>query len=90
MWKIIESSKARKALEKLPEEIVKRYEKWKDIVYISGPLGLHYIKGFRDEVLKGKWKVFRSSRLSLKYRVIYSIISEQVLVEVFDINPHEY
>ena len=90
MWRIHESPKTQKALKKLPLEILKRYEKWKDIIYISGPQGLRAIKGFHDESLKGNWKGFRSSRLNIQYRVIYQVFSGLILIEVFDINPHRY
>jgi len=54
-----------KILEASPVEIQKRYEKWKDIVAISGPQGLRVLRGFNDEALSGKWKGFRSSRLNV-------------------------
>jgi mRNA-degrading endonuclease YafQ of YafQ-DinJ toxin-antitoxin module len=90
MWRIYEGLKAQKVLGKLPKDLLKRYEKWKDIVMISGPQGLRMIKGFHDEKLKGLWQGYRSSRLNLQYRVIYRIQSEQVYVEVFDISAHRY
>ena len=90
MWEVYESGRARKALMRLPREILKRYEKWKDVVRISGPRGLQLIRGFHDEALKGKWTGYRSSRLNIQFRVIYRIEKEQVLIEVFDINPHTY
>lgn len=37
MWTILEHRRARKRLRRLPVETLKRYEKWKDIVMISGP-----------------------------------------------------
>ena len=37
MWEIYEHRNAVKELDALPVEILKRYEKWKDIVRISGP-----------------------------------------------------
>lgn len=80
----------RKTLRVLPDEILKRYEKWKDVVRISGPQGLHFIKGFYDEALKGKWKGYRSSRLNIQYRVIYHVRADVVIVEVFDITLHKY
>ena len=49
MWKIFEHRRVSKQLIALPQEVLKRYEKWKDIVAISGPDGLKQIKGFRDE-----------------------------------------
>ena len=74
----------------LPIEVLKRYEKWKDIVYISGPTGLRAIRGFNDEALRGEWKGFRSSRLGLKYRVIYKVEAAKILVKVVDLTPHDY
>ncbi len=38
----------------MPQEVLKHYEKWKDIVVISGPEGLRLIKGFHDEALRGQ------------------------------------
>jgi addiction module RelE/StbE family toxin len=90
MWEIYEHRKAVKQLESLPLEVLKRYEKWKDIVSISGPEGLKSISGFKDEALKGEWQWCRSSRLNIQYRVIYRIEREQVLVQVLRVTPHDY
>ena len=90
MWTILEHRKIPKQLQNLPEEILKRYEKWKDIVSISGPQGLRLIKGFHDESLKGEWKGHRSSRLGKQYRVIYRIEQDQILVKVLNLTAHEY
>jgi len=90
MWEIYEHRKVQGQLERLPKEILRRYEKWKDIVRISGPEGLRLIRGFHDEALQGEWKGCRSSRLNLQYRVIYRIEKEQVLVQVVRVTPHDY
>jgi mRNA-degrading endonuclease YafQ of YafQ-DinJ toxin-antitoxin module len=90
MWAIYEHKNLDKRLSKLPREILKRYEKWKDIVSISGPQGLRWIKGFHDEVLKGQWKECRSSRLNIQYRVIYRVVHQELFVQVIDVTPHEY
>ncbi|MFO7892043.1 MAG: type II toxin-antitoxin system mRNA interferase toxin, RelE/StbE family [bacterium] len=90
MWEIYEHNTIVKKLSKLPVEILKRYEKWKDIVSISGPQGLRVIKGFHDKSLKGKWEGFRSSRLSHKYRLIYKIENKKFYVKVLNISPHDY
>lgn len=90
MWQIFEHRSLARKLPKIPVEILKRYEKWKDIVMISGPDGLKQIKGFHGEVLKGKWLGFRSSRLSLQYRLIYRIEKNQLYVQTIDINPNDY
>ena len=90
MWEIYEHRKAVKQLKSIPTEVLKRYEKWKDIVYISGPEGLKLIKGFHDEALKGEWKGFRSSRLNIQYRVIYKIDRDEIMVQVIELTAHDY
>ena len=79
-----------KQLWSLPIDVLRRYEKWKDIVSISGPDGLSEIKGFRDEALRGEWKGHRSSRLNIQYRVIYKVEKDLVLVQVVKVTPHDY
>lgn len=90
MWQIFEHRRISKTLGKLPKEVLERYEKWKDIVNLSGPDGLKLIRGFNDEPLKGDWKGCRSSRLNLQYRVIYRIEREKVFVVVEKVTPHDY
>lgn len=90
MWEIYEHRKAVKQLQSVPTEVLKRYEKWKDIVFITGPEGLKLIKGFHDEALKGEWKGFRSSRLNIQYRVIYKIDRDEIMVQVIELTAHDY
>lgn len=90
MWKIYEHKGALKGLKSLPVDILKRYEKWKDIVAISGPTGLKKIKGFNDEALHGEWKGYRSSRLSIQYRIIYKIENELLFVKVIKVTADDY
>ena len=73
-----------------PSEILKRYEKWKDIAAMSGPMGLRLIKGFRDEALSGEWKGYRSSRLGDQWRVIYRVVADETLFHVASITAHDY
>jgi len=90
MWEVYEHKRVGRQLKKLPAEVLKRYEKWKDIVAISGPQGLRMIKGFRDESLVGKWKGHRSSRLNDQFRVFYRVESDRIVVEVVSITAHDY
>ncbi len=90
MWEVYEHKRVSRQLKRLPIDILKRYEKWKDIVEIAGPDGLRMIKGFRDEALSGEWKGFRSSRLNLQYRVIYTAKEDFLEVHVVELTPHEY
>ena len=90
MWLILEHRRLERRFKSLPVDILKRYEKWKDIVSISGPEELRVIRGLNDEALRGQWKGHRSSRLGLKYRLIYKIEPAQVLVKVIDLTAHDY
>ena len=90
MWVVLEHRRVAGKLRRLPDELLKLYEKWKDIVRISGPAGLRRIKGFRDEALRGEWKGCRSSRLNQQYRVIYRVERDEIQVLVIDVTAHEY
>ena len=90
MWRIEEHRRIDKELTSAPREILKRYEKWKDIAMLSGPLGLRLIRGFNDEALSGKWDGHRSSRLGLQWRVIYRSAADQQLFQVVSITAHDY
>lgn len=91
MWRIEEHRRVEKQLSgAVPVEILKRYEKWKDIAALSGPSGLRAIKGFHDEAVYGEWKGHRSSRLGLKWRVIYRVVANVLLIQVMQVTPHDY
>ena len=91
MWRIEEHRRVDRQLSaKAPVEILKRYEKWKDIVRLTGPAGLRAIKGFHDEALAGEWRGHRSSRLNDQRRVIYRVEADIFVVEVVQVTPHEY
>jgi toxin HigB-1 len=90
MWEIYEHRRLTRVIAKVPESVLKRYEKWKDVARISGPQGLRAITGFHDEALKGERKGQRSSRLNEQYRVIYEISAKEVLVYVLELTAHDY
>lgn len=90
MWRIEEHRRVDKQAAAVPKDILKRYEKWKDIAAMSGPPGLRLIRGFRDEALSGKWRGYRSSRLGLQWRVIYRVVAEKLLFQVASITAHDY
>lgn len=90
MWLVYEHKRLDKQLARSPLEIQKRYEKWKDVVNLSGPAGLKLVKGFHDEALRGEWKGYRSSRLNQQYRVIYRVKGEELAVYAIELTPHDY
>ncbi len=90
MLHIYEHNSIAKTCRKLPQQVLKKYELWKDIVFRHGPEKLREFPGFNDEALKGKRRGERSSRLSLQYRVIYAVKRDVVTIYVVEITPHEY
>lgn len=90
MWKIREHRDVQKIFRKLPGAVLKKYELWKNLVFRHGPDILREFPGFHDEKLKGSRLGQRSSRLSLRYRVIYQVDREAVSVYVLEITPHAY
>ena len=91
MWEIEEHSRVDEQLAgAVPIEVLKRYEKWKDIARVSGPLGLRAIMGFHDEALYGEWKGPRSSRPVLQWRVIYRVVANALLIQVVQVTAHDY
>lgn len=90
MREVYETRSAAKQLDALPVEILKRYEKWKDVVRVSGPAGLRTIRGFNDEALAGERDGHSSSRLNQRYRVIYQIVRDTVCVHVVRVSAHDY
>ena len=90
MWEVYEHRRVGRQIRRLPIEILKRYEKWKDILTISGPQCLRLIRGFDDEASAGDWAGHRSSRLGEQYRVVYRVERNLVRVEVVSLTAHDY
>ena len=90
MWHILEHRSIQKECRKIPHQVLAKYELWKDLVFRHGPDILLKIPGFNDEKLVGDRIGQRSSRLNIKYRVIYTIKREIITVEIIEITPHKY
>jgi hypothetical protein len=90
MWRIEEHRRLDKQCTSVPQEILKRYEKWRDIATISGPPGLRQIAGFDDEAPSGMWKGFRASRLGLQYRIVYRVVADEMRFQIESLTPHDY
>ena len=90
MWRILEHKNLAKTCKKLPSQVLKKYELWKDLVCRHGPNVLKKFPGFNDEKLFGIREEQKSSRLNLQYRIIYEVENETVIVYVLEITPHKY
>ena len=90
MWTLEENLRLERKWHKFPRQVLNKYELWKSIVRYNGPQKLREFPGFHDEVLKGEWQGYRSSRLNIQYRVIYYVNSQEKRICVEDIIPHTY
>jgi addiction module RelE/StbE family toxin len=90
MWTLEENLRLERKWRKFPKQVLHKYELWKSIVRYNGPQKLREFPGFHDEALKGEWQGYRSSRLNIQYRVVYSVNSQEEQIRVEDMIPHTY
>ena len=90
MRNTLEHKDIAKKCKKIPLQVLKKYELWKDLVFRHGPEILKEFPGFHDEKLKGDREGQRSSRLNLQYRVIYRVNGKDIIVYVLELAPHKY
>lgn len=90
--RITESKQAQKDLDRAPQEVLRSYEVWARIVEEHGVGILRGFSGYRDEALRGVWQGFRSSRLNLKWRVIYKLSRNDdiEIVNIVRVTAHDY
>ena len=89
---VVDFSCVKSQLKKTPKDIIKRLQRWAMYVENIGLFETRKIPGFHDELLKGKWKGYRSVRLGYKWRAIYKYNNKGKIniVEVKKVVPHEY
>ena len=90
MWIVFETKLVTKSLKNLPIHIQKKYKVWVEAIRSGGSQNLKNFAGFKDEALKGELREYRSSRLNIQYRVIYSEKKNIKEVVVMKVSPHEY
>jgi proteic killer suppression protein len=88
--KISRSKSFEKQLARVPDFIRKKVIFWIFLVESSGLWEVMKSPGFHDESLKGERKGQRSVRLNKAYRLIYSVISDRVHIELLEVHKHEY
>ena len=89
-WKVFEEKSVTKSLKKIPKDILFKYKAWIEIVKNGGANNLKNYPGFKDEKLKGNLGHCRSSRLNIKYRVVYTENNEVKEIIVLAVTPHKY
>ena len=95
-WKVVESNALSKKLAKkkggLPKSVRDEYEVWKVTIRNGGLEAIEADSSYNHKELKGGMRGLCSSRLSKKYRVIYSVDrpKQLVYVEKLDIRGKVY
>jgi len=90
MNQVIINKKAQKQLKKLPGYIVRKLQKWAEDVEKFGIEEIRVIPGYHDEPLKGERSGQRSIRLSKAYRAFYIEHDGTIIIEVIEVNKHDY
>ena len=90
MNKIILNKKAQKQLRKVPAHIQGKLQGWIEAVEAFGIEEIRIISGYHDEPLAGQRTGQRSIRLSRSYRAFYVEHSDKIIIEVIEVNKHEY
>jgi addiction module RelE/StbE family toxin len=90
MWRVVEATGVGKQLQRAPRHVQEKYEFWRNVAELDGPMGLRRLPGLRDHALKGEWQGARSSALSRRWRVIYAVRGDDLTVLVLEVNPHDY
>ncbi|MBF0258664.1 MAG: hypothetical protein HQK62_07485 [Desulfamplus sp.] len=77
-------------LEKKPSHIVKKLQLWAEQVEFFGIREVRKISGYHDEPLQSDRIGQRSIRLSKAYRAFYIEYENNIVIEVIEVNNHEY
>ncbi|WP_084691643.1 type II toxin-antitoxin system RelE family toxin [Desulfobacter vibrioformis] len=87
---VILHRKAEKQLKKIPAYIRINFQIWVQDVESNGIGSTRTVQGYHDEPLRGQRSGQRSIRLSKTYRAIYVEHEDNIIVEVIEVNKHEY
>ncbi len=87
---VILNKKAQKQIKKLPAYITSKLLIWAATVECDGIMETRKLSGYHDELLKGQRTGQRSIRLSKAYRAIYVEHDENIVIEVIEVNKHDY
>ena len=90
MNQVILNKKAQKQLKILPAHIVIKLRTWVHDVETVGIREVRKVSGYHDEPLFGNRKGQRSVRLSKSYRAFYIEHEDMIIIEVIEVNKHEY
>ncbi len=90
MNKVILHKRVQKQIKKLPAHIVLNLKTWMTTVEEDGITETRKLSGYHDEPLAGNRKGQRSFRLAKAYRGFYIEHDDKIIIEVIEVNKHDY
>ncbi len=87
VWRVVESRLLARQLERAPGTVRIDYAYWRDRVREAGP---NLQGGYRTHALQGRRKGQKSARLGRQWRVIFTVVEDQLIVEALELTPHRY
>jgi proteic killer suppression protein len=85
------SHQAAKILKKAPQQVQAKFATWTKSVELFGLETVRKNSAYHDEPLQGERKGQRSVRLNQKWRAIYEVFENQVvLVKIMEVTAHDY
>ena len=90
MNQVILNKKAQEQIKKLPAHVANKIQRWAEQVEALGIEMIRKQPGYHDEPLKGTRVGQRSIRLSKAYRAFYVEHEDMIIIEVIEVNKHDY
>jgi proteic killer suppression protein len=87
---VVLNKKARRQLKKIPNYIRGKLITWMKDVEEHGIAEIRRVPGYHDEPLGHPRKGQRSIRLSEAYRAFYVERKDKIVIEVIEVNKHDY
>jgi len=90
MNKVVLNKKAQSQIKKIPKYIKGKLITWMKNVEEYGIVEIRKVTGYHDEPLGHPRKGQRSIRLSRAYRAFYVERDDKIVIEVIEVNKHDY
>ena len=87
---VITNKKVQKQIKRLPIHVARKLQRWSEQVETLGIDAIRKQPGYHDEPLKGDRAGQRSIRLSKAYRAFYVEHDDMIIIEVIEVNKHDY
>ncbi len=88
--RVVLTRRFEKDFKKVPGFIQDKVRSWIEAVELKGIGEIMKKPGLHDEPLQGTRFGERSVRLNKAYRLIYRVIEDRVVIELLEVNKHEY